>query len=207
MAMIRNNHDVTREHTERFLLLLEPVHDNLARFAQSMTSSREEAADLVSETVLRALESFGELKDEKAFLGWLFTIATRLNRRKSMRDKLFGRFNEKEIEQRPSAGPSPEIGHDISMLYQAMAGLRQTEREAVVLFEIVGLSLEEVRQIQGGSLSGVKSRLVRGRKKLARLLGDDDNRNIESGNADSTGSRSTETSDSGSIIYATVHKR
>lgn len=41
----------------------------------------------------------------------------------------------------------------------------------MILFEIVGLSLNEIQTIQGGSLSGVKSRLVRGRKHLARIMG------------------------------------
>jgi DNA-directed RNA polymerase specialized sigma24 family protein len=35
-----------------------------------------------------------------------------------------------------------------------------------VLFEISGFPLEEIRQLQGGTLSGVKSRLKRGREQL-----------------------------------------
>jgi len=42
----------------------------------------------------------------------------------------------------------------------------------VILFEISGLSLQEIVEIQGGSLSGVKSRIVRGRERLAVLLGE-----------------------------------
>ncbi len=51
-----------------------------------------------------------------------------------------------------------------------MASLPEKQREALALFEISGLSIEEVREIQGGSLSAVKMRLVRGREQLALLL-------------------------------------
>ena len=34
------------------------------------------------------------------------------------------------------------------------------------------MGLEEIREIQGGTLSGVKSRLKRGREKLSELLND-----------------------------------
>lgn len=173
MAVERTKYESPAQRKERFLLLLEPVHDNLARFARSMTAGSEEARDLVGETVLCALESFDELKDERAFLGWLFTIATRLQRRKVKRRGLFGTYNENEIAQRPSSDSSPETAHDISALYKALERLNAKERETIVLFEIAGLSLEEVREAQGGSISGVKSRLVRGRAKLAKLLGED----------------------------------
>ena len=65
---------------------------------------------------------------------------------------------------------------EVVLLYRALDELSASQREAVVLFEISGLSLEEVREIQGGSLSGVKSRISRGRQRLAELLGATDTR-------------------------------
>jgi DNA-directed RNA polymerase specialized sigma24 family protein len=70
----------------------------------------------------------------------------------------------------PDEGTTPERAADVAMLNRALARLPERQREAVVLFEISDLSLEEIRVIQGGSLSGVKSRIVRGRQKLAELL-------------------------------------
>lgn len=43
-------------------------------------------------------------------------------------------------------------------------------KETVILFEISGLSLEEIKKIQGGTISGVKSRLKRGRETLEILM-------------------------------------
>jgi RNA polymerase sigma factor (sigma-70 family) len=48
----------------------------------------------------------------------------------------------------------------------ALATLAPPQREAIVLFELHGYSLEEIAEIQHASLSSVKSRLMRGRERL-----------------------------------------
>ncbi|HEX5317267.1 MAG TPA: sigma factor-like helix-turn-helix DNA-binding protein, partial [Candidatus Kapabacteria bacterium] len=47
-------------------------------------------------------------------------------------------------------------------------------REALVLFAISDLSIKEIQEIQGGTASGVKSRMSRARVKLKELLLDAD---------------------------------
>ena len=42
------------------------------------------------------------------------------------------------------------------------------QREAIVLFELDGFSIEEIAAMQQVSLSAIKSRLVRGRERLRR---------------------------------------
>ena len=48
----------------------------------------------------------------------------------------------------------------------ALATLEPAQREAIVLFELHGHSIEEIAEIQRASVSAVKSRLVRGRDRL-----------------------------------------
>src|SRR5437016_12370337 len=76
-----NGSDRQRE----FLALLGPCLAPLNRFAMAMCrensgSDCEAAKDLVSETVLRAFESFDRVRERQAFQSYLFTIAVRLNR-------------------------------------------------------------------------------------------------------------------------------
>jgi RNA polymerase sigma-70 factor (ECF subfamily) len=52
---------------------------------------------------------------------------------------------------------------------QALDTLAAPEREAVVLFEIEGYSIEEIARMQHASVPAVKSRLVRGRARLRRF--------------------------------------
>ena len=51
---------------------------------------------------------------------------------------------------------------------RALGTLPPVQREAVVLHTIESFSVEEIASIQGVSVSAVKSRLARGRKRLRR---------------------------------------
>lgn len=159
------------ERQRRFMALLEPVHGSLNRFVRAMAHDRDEARDLVSETILIAYERFDTVKDEQAFLAFLFTIAHRTCTRVHRRAKLFGRFGDGVQESIVSRSTPPDVSTDISALHRALNLLPREQCEAVALFELSGFSLEEIREIQGGTLSGVKARVARGRRKLAKLLG------------------------------------
>ena len=153
------------------MALLDPVHDNLARYVRAMSRNAEEARDLMSETLLAAYESFDTLRAPAAFLSYLFTIAQRTCRHRARRFRLFAEYDATHAAQLHATTPAPDAAADIPALYSALDRLPAEQREAVVLFELSGLSLEEIREIQGGTLSGVKARVARGRRKLAKLLG------------------------------------
>ncbi len=158
------------DRSERFLRLLEAQQDTLWRFVRSMVRSHHEAEDVVQETIVQALEGFHRLRDEQAFVSFLFTIASRIVKRQRWRRRLFGEYDEVAAEQHHHSDPLPDVQADLVLLRAALQKLPVKTREAIVMFEINGFSLEEIREVQGGSLSGVKSRLVRGRQQLARLL-------------------------------------
>ncbi|HYF03483.1 MAG TPA: RNA polymerase sigma factor [Patescibacteria group bacterium] len=158
------------QHQEQFLQLLEPVEKSLSHFCRAMTRNPETARDLMSETILVAFEKFGTLKDEVAFKSFLFTIARRLHRRARWRKRFFGEFDDVAAHEIHDSNSSPEVSTDAAILYEALELLPFKTREAVILFEISDLSLEQIRDIQGGTLSGVKSRVARGRDQLARIL-------------------------------------
>jgi RNA polymerase sigma-70 factor, ECF subfamily len=154
--------------------LFRPLHPRLDRFARAMTGNEEEARDLVHDTVLVAFEGFERLQDRAAFLSYLFTVASRLHGKRQRRMKWWGSYDEERAENLRDYRTAPDSSADVALLHDALARLPEAQREAVALFEISGLSLEEIREVQGGSLSGVKSRVTRGRQKLAELLGADE---------------------------------
>lgn len=156
---------------ERFMALLMPVYKRLEDFSLAMTRNRDEARDLVAETLLRAYENFGRLKDERAFLGYLFSIAAREHRGRRRRQSRFDPIGEDAAETLRSAGTAPDAGADVGLLYKALERLPYSQREAVALFEISGFSIREIQQIQGGTVAAVKVRLFRARRRLAVLLG------------------------------------
>jgi len=159
-----------KEKQARFLALYNPVHVPLLRYCEALCRHSETAKELVSEVVLEAFENLDKLRSEAAFAGFLFGIAKNKMRRKY---RIYGReISLDSCTEDPSdIAAGPEIKAEVSLLYDALENLPEKQREALILFEVSGLSLKEINDIQGGSLSGVKLRLKRGRTKLKQLLG------------------------------------
>jgi len=158
-----------RNHSE-FLELYEPLHTQLTKFCRAISGNTEDAKDLANDTVLNAIESFERIKDKAAFKSYMFSIASNLNKKKFRRFKFKAEFNEIEINQIVDLSQNPEYITDFKIVYNQILALPSKTAEAIILFHISDLSLEEIQQIQGGSLSGVKLRLKRGREKLFSQL-------------------------------------
>src|ERR1035437_2451287 len=157
---------------ERFMACLTPCLARLSRYCHALTKDTEEGRDLLSDAILLAYENFEKLRAPEAFTSYIFITARRLYYRRARRKKMWGVFGSDTEQIEDHRATSPELRLDLEALDRALARLPEKQQEAVILFEISELSLKEIREIQGGSLSGVKSRIARGREKLAELLGE-----------------------------------
>ncbi len=168
--------DYIKDRQQAFLALYEPVHSQFARFCQARAYNTCDAKDLISETVLRAYENFDKIDDSNAFLYFLIGTATNILRNQWRRQKFRGLFSWQAVSQKYTDQQNPELSVDVKLLYEALQKLPNVQREAIILFEISGFTLKQVQEIQKTSLSAVKSRIARGREKLARLLSDTESR-------------------------------
>lgn len=159
----------TLEQT-RFCNLVEPHIEAVGRFVYALVRNREESRDILGDVLLIAFEKLHTLKSEQASASWLFSIARNVVYQRQRRQKFWGFFDEQKALKHPSEAASPDVSADVAFLHEALAKLPAAQREALTLFEIGGLSLEEIRQIQGGTLSGVKSRIARGREELKKRM-------------------------------------
>ena len=155
---------------DTFWALIDREKDALWRLSRGLTGGYDEALDLMSETFLAAYKSFASLRDHSTFRQFLSTIAVRLYRRKRWRNRLFISLEDAgELAYEVMS----ESSYDLDLLLVALTRLPLRQREAIVLFEITGLSLKEIQQIQGGTVQGVKSRLSRARHTLKQMLADE----------------------------------
>ncbi len=166
----------SHDKQERFENLLNPIWNQLARYCNTVAGEHEAARDLMSETLLLAYQSFDRLRDPSGFKSYLFKIAVRVNYDLAKRAKRHTPLTEElgiELEQGilRDDGKAAERSLEVRELYEALKTLPDKQREAVVLFEVSGLSLKEIQDVQGGTLSGVKTRIVRAREELAKKLG------------------------------------
>ena len=165
------------ERQQAFLHTFEPLRDRLWKFVRAMVfkydrNDHEVARDIMSETVLVCLEQFDAIRDKQAMLSFCFTIASRIYKSQFIRSKFWGLYEEEIAGQIPSQDMLPDVRADVRLLYEAIDTLPPKIKEALILFEISDLTLEEIKVIQGGTLSGVKSRVARGREMLTTLLGE-----------------------------------
>lgn len=148
----------------RLRRLLEPIHDRALGFARSVSRSRDDGDDLFQEALVRALDKLGLLRDDAAFKGWLYRIIINLHRNRTRRA-----FWRRLI---PLGGD--EIGEHVTVetigsverARLALAQLAPDQREAIVLHDIEGWAVGEIADLEGVSMSAIKSRLSRGRDRL-----------------------------------------
>lgn len=161
------------DYQQEFLKLYEPYHEAFARFCHARAYGLVEAEDLISESVLVALEKFNSLRDKKAFLSFLFSIASNLVKKKNRRLKFSGNYSESEAFTIQDEGIDAESRLDVAILYDALNQLPKDQKEALILFEISGFSIKEVAAIQSAKESAIRQRLKRGRDKLAAIFKSD----------------------------------
>ncbi len=147
-----------------------PCHPAFLRYCRGLTGNRDDALDLAGETVLIVFENLERLRKKDSFKAYLFSVARRLRLQHYRRIRFRGVYDEKAAELLPDQGALPDTSHDVTLLNELLSKLPDKQREAIVLFELSGFSIEEIRELQGGSLSGVKMRLSRGRDQLRLWL-------------------------------------
>jgi RNA polymerase sigma-70 factor (ECF subfamily) len=152
----------------RLTALLEPFHEQAQATARRLSRSVEDGDDLYQETLLRAFDRLPGLRDEKRFRSWFYAIL--LNRHRNRSKEAFWRrflpWNEAFSKGEEPAAFDDAGSREAGRAVEALAKLPDEQREAIVLFELDGYSLEEVARLTGASIPAVKSRLVRGRERL-----------------------------------------
>jgi RNA polymerase sigma-70 factor (ECF subfamily) len=153
-----------------FLELYQPIHSQLTRYCRAISGNTEDAKDLMNDTLLNAFENFNMIRNKSAFKSYLFSIASNLNKKRIRRLKFVSRMNPNEVNCLCELTGNPEYITDFQIIYKEILLLPAKTAETLFLFYISDMSLQEIRKIQGGSLSGVKLRIKRGREKLLFVI-------------------------------------
>ena len=164
----------TEARWRRLTALLLPVHDQALVTARRLSRSVADGDDLYQDAVIRAFEKLDTLREPSKFAAWFYTTLLNAHRSRCRR-RFWKRFLALE-ELPPHQDPVGEDGRAwpgemarAARAARALQALGAGEREAVVLFELEGYSIEEIARMQRASVPAVKSRLVRGRDKLRRF--------------------------------------
>ena len=151
-----------KDQRDKFKNLYKPIHHSLDRFCRVIAGNKDEGADLLHDTVLATMERFNKIKDQKALQSYMFSVASNINKKRIKKASKVS-FDPEEVS-RLSKESNSETLTDFHLIYEQILALPSKMSEALILFHVVDLKLEEIRVIQGGSLSGVKLRIKRGRE-------------------------------------------
>ena len=156
-----------------FREVVEATHETVFRLAAALAGDRDEAADVVQETYIRAWERIDELRDAGAAPAWLCRIAR--NVAHDRRRGWWSRVRAPLEEARERAVPDPpdaalEAAQTAGAVRAAMRRLPERQRVVLALREIEGMSYEEIAVAVGVPVGTVESRLHRARAALARRL-------------------------------------
>jgi RNA polymerase sigma-70 factor (ECF subfamily) len=135
-----------------------------------------EADDLLQDVFIRVIRHLGTLRDTDRPEAWLFQIA-----RNGLRDALRarqrrdGRTDPLEIDLPAESDPEAVRAAEAELapcLTAMISRLPEPYRSAIELTSVRGLTQAEAAGQAGVSLSGMKSRVQRGRGQLRRMLVD-----------------------------------
>lgn len=153
---------------ERLMQLLAPHHDRARATARRLCRSHADGDDLFHEAVLRAFDHLDELREVERFRAWFYAVLLSVHRARHRRRFWRRLLPLDEVRAEPAVDAGADAIEGAQRMARALATLAPVEREAVVLFELEGFTLEELAAAQQSSIPAVKSRLVRARARLRR---------------------------------------
>jgi RNA polymerase sigma-70 factor (ECF subfamily) len=158
-----------------FTALVNRHRDRLWAVALRTTQDPEEAADALQDALISAFRRASQFRGESAVTTWLHRIVVNASldrlRRRNVRATV-PLFEEQDIPRESLIDPTDHI-HQREMqlvITQALAELPEDQRQAVLLVDIEGYTIDEAAALIGCPSGTVKSRCSRARVKLAKQL-------------------------------------
>jgi RNA polymerase sigma-70 factor (ECF subfamily) len=127
----------------------------------------EDAADLVHDVFLRALDKLASLSDPAAFGGWIGQIA-----RNMAKMNLRSRIELVPLDDQLAAPSKPAPDADGAAVLDTIRSLPETYREPLLLRLVEGMSGDEIAERTGLTPGSVRVNLHRGMALLKHKLGE-----------------------------------
>lgn len=161
-----------------FEQLMTAQESKMYAVALRMCGNREDAQDCLQEAMLRVYRAISGFKGQSSFSTWVYRITMNscldeLRRRKTrtaasldaLLESGFAPSDESDTPEQSSLRSEQRRA-----LEQAIAGLPEDMRAAIVLRDIQGCSYEEIARTLDANVGTIKSRISRGREKLRAAL-------------------------------------
>ncbi len=152
-----------------FETLVRRHEDRIFALTTRMMGDRADALEAAQDTFIRLFGAASSFRGDSAFSTWLYRIGINVCRDMLRKRSRLPIPTEELVEPDPSRDLEEQSVARMD-LASALAALPDDYREAVCLHDLGGVPYEDIAQATGVAVGTVKSRISRGRRKLAALL-------------------------------------
>lgn len=158
-----------------FSKLVDKHKDMVYAVALKLLGNPADAEDIAQESFIKAYQQMGSFKQESKFSTWLYTITYRMalyHIRKNRIDVRYMDFKDNKKFQSDTITQieSYKIKEQQKFVKEVIDALPTMEGLLVTLFYIDENSIEEIHSITGLSVTNIKVKLFRARKKMKKRL-------------------------------------
>jgi RNA polymerase sigma-70 factor (ECF subfamily) len=153
-------------------------YPRILRLAYRLLGREDEAEDLAQDVAIEALHGLHRLRDGQAFDAWVGRICVFRARSRIRHYRMLRRLrlvNDRFIDpdRVVSASARPDVREELRRVYAHLQQMPPDMRIAIVLRRVEGLTLPEIADRMGRSLTTVKRRLTEAEACLNELGGDE----------------------------------
>ena len=146
-------------------------HEDLHRFALSLTRNPDDASDLTQESYCRLLTKSGQVRDKTKVKSWLFTTLYRVFLGWKRHEQRFPHLEISSAEHEiPMLTPETVNQMDADVVVAALQEIDEHHRTPLVLFYLQSLSYREMAAMLDVPVGTVMSRLSRAKAALREIV-------------------------------------
>lgn len=159
-----------------FRLLVDKYKTMAFNIAIQVVRNNEDAEEVTQDAFLKIFQSISSFKGESKFSTWFYRIVFNLAVSKTRKKKIETsniddvQISDNEVSEAYELHSKLEQVERTEQLKEAINRLKEEESTIITLFYLNENSIEEISEITNFSVSNVKVKLFRARKKLFTIL-------------------------------------
>lgn len=163
LQFARTSATAREEQNRQAERLLDEYGNSILRLAYSYLHNESDAEEILQDTLMQFFRTKPALESPAHEKAWLLRVAANLSKNRI-------EYNRVRAADELSEELVAEQREDLSFVWEAVKSLPEIYREVIHLFYQEGYSSAQIAAILNESEVTVRSRLLRGRKKLKEVL-------------------------------------
>jgi RNA polymerase sigma-70 factor (ECF subfamily) len=167
--------EVRNGRRQAFTELMHRYQERIYWAARRIVGDHDEAEDVAQETFIKAYLALGDYRGEARFFTWLYRIAYNLSVSVVRKRQVVTYLRQSELMRRVLPAPDRsdervELRETEERLARAVAGLPEKQRAVFVMRFFDELSYDEISEILGTSVNGLKANYFHAVRKIRESL-------------------------------------